>query len=172
MRTRSLVAVPSALVLAALLAPAAGARLPTPAVTAVVTGKSVAGVKLGMTLPAARARWGAGSKCGAAAAGPGSTHCTWSTTSSPQSPKLILLSVGGKVRAITIDGGTGGAPIKAFKTSKGIGIGSTLAALRTAHPGLGSSLGPDNPTLGSGSTITSFYVKSGRIKSIQVGSPF
>lgn len=170
MRTRSL-AIPCALVLGAMLAPAAEAKLPTPSVKTIVTGKSVAGVKLGMTLSAAKKKWGAGSKCGAGAFGPGASQCTWSVTSSPQSPKLILLAIGGKVRAISIDGGTGGADIKAFKTSKGVGIGSSLSALKAAHPGLGSSLGPDNPSLGSGATITSFYVKGGHVKSIQVGSP-
>jgi hypothetical protein len=168
----SRLAIPSTLALGLLLVPAAGAKLPEPSVTTIVTGKSVAGVKLGMTLAAAKRKWGAGSKCGAAAAGPGSTYCTWSTTSSPQSPKLTLVAIGGKVRAITVDGGTGGAAIKAFKTSKGIGIGSTKSALQAAYPALGSSLGPDNPSLGSGATITSFYTKGGRIKSLQVGSPF
>lgn len=164
-------AVPSALILALMLVPAAQAKLPAPSVKTIVAGKSVAGVKLGMSISAAKQKWGTGSKCGAAAMGPGSTQCTWATTGSGNSPKLILLFMGGKVRAITVDGGTGGAAIKAFKTPKGIGIGSTLAALQAAHPGLGTSLGPDNASLGSGGTITSFYVKGGRIKSLQVGSP-
>ena len=60
------------------------------------------------------------------------------------------MSVGGKVRAITVDGGTA---IKAFRTSKDIGIGATVAALRAAHPGLATPLGPDNPSLGSGATM-------------------
>jgi hypothetical protein len=164
-------AVPCALVLGLMLIPAAEAKLPTPSVTTIVTGKSVAGVKLGMTLTSAKQKWGAGSKCGAGAFGPGAKQCTWSVTSSPQSSKLILLAIGGKVRSIVVDGGTGGADIKAFKTAKGIGIGSSLGALKAAHPGLGSSLGPDNPSLGAGATITSFYVKGGHVRSIQVGAP-
>jgi hypothetical protein len=169
------VAVPSALILALVLVPAAEAKLPNPKVTTIVPGKSVAGVKLGMRLAVAKQTWGPGSKCGAGAAGPGSTSCTWSATPNAQpdrGPKLILLSIGGKVRAITVDGGTGGTAIKTFRTAKGIGVGSTLAALRAAYAGLGTSLGPDNPSLGSGPTITSFYVKGGRVKSIQVGSPY
>jgi hypothetical protein len=167
------IAVPSALTLALTLvvAPVADAKLPAPKVTTVVVGKSVAGVKLGMTLTAAKQKWGAGSKCGAAAAGPGATQCTWSNSSSPNGAKLILLGIGGKVRAIVVDGGPGGAAIEAFRTTKGIGIGSTTAALKAAHPGLANTLGPDNPSLGSGATMTSFYVKGGHVRSLQVGTP-
>jgi hypothetical protein len=128
-----------------------------------------------MKLSVAKQTWGSGFKCGPGAAGPGSTQCTWSKTPNAQpdrGPKLILLGIGGKVRAITVDGGTGGPAIKAFRTAKGIGVGSTLAALRAAYPALGTSLGPDNPSLGSGPTITSFYTKGRRVKSIQVGSPY
>lgn len=164
------IAVPSALVLALMLIPAAQAKLPAPSVSTVVPGKSVAGVKLGMTLSAAKTKWGAGSTCGPAA-WPNATQCTWSVTSAPKSPKLTLVSIGGKVRAIAIDGGTGGAAIKAFKTSKGIGIGSTRAALTGAYGTLETALGPDNPSLGTGKTVTSFYVKGGRVQSMQVGAP-
>ena len=167
------IAVPPALTLALALAvaPVADAKLPTPKVTTIVIGKSVAGVKLGMTLTAAKQHWGSGSKCGPAAAAPGSIQCTWSTSSSPNGAKLILLSIGGKIRAIVVDGGPGGAAIEAFRTSKDIGIGSTAAALKAAHPGIANTLGPDNPSLGSGASMTSFFVKNGRIRSLQVGTP-
>ena len=174
MRLRHIV-VPGVLMLSMALVSTAEAKLPAPKVTTIVPGKSVAGARLGMKLSVARKKWGAGSKCAAAAAGPGSIACTWSVTPNAQpdrSPKLILVSIRGRVRAITVDGGTGGRAIKAYRTKKRIGIGSTAAALRKAYPRLGSSLGPDNPSLGSGRTITSFYLKGGRVRSIQVGSPF
>jgi hypothetical protein len=50
-------------------------------------------------------------------------------------------------------------------------VGSTLAVLRAAYPALETSV-PDNPSLGSGPTITSFHTKGGRVRSIQVGSPY
>ena len=82
------------------------------------------------------------------------------------------MGIAGKVRAITVDGGGGGPAITKFATAKGIRIGSTRTALQAAYPGLSTAaLGPANPSIGSGRTITSFYVPANRVRSIQVGSP-
>lgn len=172
---RRRIAVPVALALAVVSVPAAQAALPTPPATAIVPGKSVAGVRLGMALSVAKTVWGAGSTCGASAAGPAAVTCTWSSTPNARpdrGPKLILVGIGGKVRSIVVDGGNKAAAVAAYRTTKGIGTGSTVAALRKAYPGLGTALGPDNPSLGSGATITSFHTAGGKVRSIQVGSPY
>ena len=165
------IAVPCALAVALGLASTAEAKLPTPAVTTIVPGVSVAGVKLGMKTAAAKKLWGPGSVCGPAATGPGGTQCTWSVTPNAQpdlSPKLTIVLIKGKVRVITVDGGTGGPAIKAFRTAEKIGVGSTQAALEKAYPGIST----ETNGLGSGPTVTYFSTKNGRVQSIQVGSPF
>ena len=175
--TLTRVVLPAALAAALALAPTAAAKLPAPPVTTIVPGQSVGGVKLGMKTATAKATWGPGFTCGAAAAGPGTTQCTWSATPNARpdrGAKLSVVLIAGRVRAITVDGGAGATPasVKALRTSKGIGIGSTRAAFRAAYPGAKTPSGPDNPTLGAGATITSFFLAGGRVRSIQVGSPY
>lgn len=167
--------IPSALALSLALVPAAEAKLPANTVMTIVPGQSVGAVKLGMTTAAAKAKWGPGFACGAAAAGPGSTQCTWSATPNAQpdrGAKLTIVMIGGKVRGITVAGGTGVAAIRTIRTTKGIGVTSTKAAFAAAYPGAKTPYGPDNPTLGSGKTATTFAMTGGRVSSIQVGSPF
>ena len=166
-------AVLSAIAIPLTIVPVGQAKLPAPKVKTIVPGVSVAGVKLGMTTALAKKTLGPGSICGVAAF-PNAKQCTWSATPNARpdrGPKITILTLGGKVRAIEVDGGTGGAAIKAFRTSKGVGIGSTRAALFAAYPKLKTPFGPDNPSLGSGRTTTSFFIKGGRINSLQVGSP-
>ncbi len=158
----------------------AQAKLPAPKTKTVVAGKSVAGVKLGSSLTAAKAAWGAGSKCGKGATPQPTTQCTWSTTpgKSPDlGAKLTIVAAKGKVVAITIANGTGGtkAGIKAFRTTKGIGVGATVAATRKAFPALGLLSGTPsaaNADLGSGKTVTSFFFVNDKLDSLTVGSPY
>ncbi len=164
------------------IAPAAQAKLPAPKVKTVVFGKSVAGIKLGTGLAAAKAAWGSGSKCGPAALGPSNpaTQCTWSTTPGAKpdlGAKLTLVARKGKVVAITIDDGTGGtkAGIKKFRTSKGIGLGASIAALRKAYPAVPRANGNPsaaNTELGSGKTVTSFFFENDKLTTFTVGSPY
>lgn len=174
---------PLAAVTLALVAPAAAlAKLPAPKVRTVVFGKSVAGVKLGSSLAAAKKAWGSGSSCGAAALPPTTpgTQCTWSTTPGAKpdrGAKLTLVAIKGKVVAITIANGTGGAKagIRKYLTSKGIGVGDTFAAARKAYPKLSALSGTPaaaNADLGSGKTATSLFFVSGKLDSITVGSPY
>lgn len=150
----------------------AQAKLPAPAVKTVVFGKSVAGVKLGMSLAAAKAAWGPGSKCAA-------KKCTWSTTPNAQrdlGARLSFVLNKGKVVAIIVQDGTGGAKagIKKFRTAKNIGIGSTSAAVRKAYPALGpfsGSVGFGNANLGSGKTVTNFQFVNDKLDAFQIGSP-
>ncbi len=167
--------VPSALVLTLALVPAAQAKLPANTAMTIVPGQSVGAVKLGMATAVAKAKWGPGFACGAAAAGPGSTQCTWSATPNARpdrGAKLTIVMIGGKVRAITVAGGTGVAAIRTIRTAKGIGVTSTRAAFAAAYPGARTPYGPDNPTLGAGKTSTTFSMVGGRVDAIQVGSPY
>jgi hypothetical protein len=167
------IAVLSAIAIPLTIVAVGQAKLPSPKVKTIVPGVSVAGVKLGMTTALAKKTLGPGSVCGVAAF-PNAKQCTWSVTPNARpdrSPKITIVTLAGKVRAITVDGGTGGAAIKSFRTVKGIGIGSTRAALFAAYPKLKTPFGADNPSLGSGRTTTSFFIQGGRVKLLQVGSP-
>ena len=89
-------------VTACALAPAtASAALPRPASTAIVPGKSIGGVSIGMTVKRALARWGAGSHCTAATI---RRSCTWTGTGT-QGTVSFNVGFTGKVRSITIAAG-------------------------------------------------------------------
>ena len=155
---------------------AAQAKLPAPKAKTVVFGKSIAGVKLGASLADAQQAWGSGGTCvapqPATAASPIVTTCTWTQAASGSTDFTVSAD---KVTQIglhpTRNSTTGkpklSGPITAFKTSKGIGIGSTLKALRKAYPKVQDGAA-DTFVLFSGKITTSFEVFGGLLSGIDI----
>ena len=160
-------------VTACALAPAAAsARLPTPPSKAIVPGKSIGGVRIGMTVRSALAHWGAGSHCTAATI---RRSCTW-TGSGAQGTVSFNVGFTGKVRSITIAAGHNETtqiykgPLQGWKTSRGIHLGSSAASVVKAYPKVRST--PSGPQLGTGARSTIFTKSARRIAQIYIGPPF
>lgn len=153
----------------AVIPAAASAALPRPASTAIVPGKSIGGVSIGMTVKRALAVWGAGSRCTAATI---RRSCTW-TGSGMQGTVSFTVGFTGKVRSIAIVAGHNErsqvyeGPLQKWKTGKGIHLGSSAAAVVKAYRKLHSS--PAGPQLGSGPRVTTFTKSARRISEISIG---
>ena len=103
------------------------------------------------------------------------TQCTWADAKNGSAEFTVT---NGKVTAIALRPGfdikkqraTLSGPATAFKTSKGIGIGSTLKALRKAYPK--AMDGAANTfVIFSGKISTSFDFDHGRISVIGINAP-
>ena len=160
-------------VTACALAPAtASAVLPRPASTAILPGRSIGGVSIGMSARRALAAWGPGGHCTAPS---GRRSCTW-LGARLQGTASFDVGAGGTVRSIVIAAGHNErsqiykGPLQGWKTSRGIHLGSSAAAVVKAYPKAHSS--PSGPQLGSGSRSTIFTKSARRISEIYIGPPF
>lgn len=127
----------------------AGAALPKPSTTKIVPGKSIGGVRLGMSLAQVRAAWGPGgiSEAGDACTDDGSrTSCIW-TGGSVRERALVGFSSDAGVTRVTISGGPR-SPLARWRTSRRFGIGTSVSTLarklgfQAGRPvGLGAPLG-------------------------------
>lgn len=143
MRHLPLVTASVVLSLAAMPA-AAGAALPKPKTKLIVPGKSIGGVALNMATAKAKAQWGPGAKCTKTPASgtvKAQEGCDWRTFDSIISPSAHITFLGGKVYLVVITGGrdakTGklkGHDFAAWKTAKGIAVGSKISAVGPAYP--------------------------------------
>ena len=156
------------LALLALAAPAADAHLPAKGGKLIVPGKSIGSVKLGMDAAVAVKKWGKGGTCDAAV----STSCLWAGTMRQGSLRFDVTN--GKVSTIVITAGQKPktyepvykGPITKWKTSKKVGIGTTLRTVGKRYP----KAFPDGGglQLRSGKIATYFSSSLGSVASITI----
>ncbi len=167
----------AAIAAAALIASAApaAATLPKPKTTKIVNGKSMGGVRIGMTLAQAQAAWGPGglSEAGDACRGDGSrTSCIWKGRSSRERG-LVSFDQLGAIDGITISGGPS-SPLATWRAARRFGIGTTSTALfKALGLGAGFPVGLGAPP---GSTAvyvdrrTAFFLgRSKRVIAVRIG---
>ncbi|HST38699.1 MAG TPA: hypothetical protein VLK58_04285 [Conexibacter sp.] len=157
----------------AALAPAAEAALPTFRDRTIVIGKSIGGVALGATAASAKAAWGrARGLCDEATCfyRPGDgRQSTGGEGSFSFTPKVVRI----ELKAPLASGRAGyayRAPFTTPKTDKGIGIGSTPAAVKRAYPAARAVRG--SPMLqivrGQISTLFTYHNDDRRVFSITI----
>lgn len=154
-KARIIVAALSVAAIAALaISAVAGAALPKPKTTLIVPGKSVAGVSLGATATKVQKEWGHSKDC--------EFQCTYEGSkngdeTASHAGVLLEQPASGKgpakVWQIFIDAGAKtvgneeqpdfNTPLAAYKTSKGIGLGSTVGEVQRAYPGAKKTASPD-----------------------------
>lgn len=158
---------------AAMAAPApASAALPAAKSKTIVPGRSIAGVKVGMTAAQALAAWGsAGTDCTAQST---RTDCYYRGTAR-QGDAHFTLDTAGKVTLVSVQIGqmSNGNPIYSgpltkWRTSKRIGLGSTTRQVVKAYPKAKGA--PYGIQLGSGSHTTALETSGGRMFAISVGT--
>jgi len=163
----------AALLVAACAAPAADATLPKFKDTTIVLGKSIGGVKLGASAAAVKKAWGsAGAQFGQTSRlfrVKGDTNGT--------SGEGAVAYTGNKVSSVSLTAPVGAkgriykAPFTTPRTSKGIGLGSSVAKLLKAYPKVKETKGSTYITVpGTGriSTTIQFNADDRRIFMITI----
>jgi hypothetical protein len=160
----------------------AQAALPTTHTNLIVPVKSLAGVKLGSSLAAATAAWGKGGTCNEGGCQYGNTtskvgEASFQLAQTSTTAPIEVVRVGIEA-GVTNDTASAkkefNTPLDRFKTAKGIGIGSTLSALKHAYPHVKSSSAVGSVSvytlLGPGESFTLFEVTEGRVYGIAMQS--
>jgi hypothetical protein len=116
----------------------AEAALPATHNQTIVTSSSIGGVKLGQTLAQAKAAWGVhGGSCKTS---PPTVICRYAGRKGDGGGAFVTLN--GKVETVAISATPKpgshslnfSTPMARFKTSKGIGLGADIAAVKRAYP--------------------------------------
>ncbi len=140
-------------ILALALPATAGAALPKAGNTLIVPGKSIGGVALGATAASVQKAWGATKDCEFQCVYEGSKHGDETAAnagvlleeppsgSGPAKVWRVFLTVGQKRVGNDLKPDLNTA-LSEFKTSKGIGIGSTMGDVKKAYPGAKKEGGP------------------------------
>ncbi len=163
--------IPACAVLVALAIPAsAAAKLPSFPSSSIVPKVSIGGVSLGQSQKKAKAAWG--TKGGTCTFDQNFGSCTFEAGTSGTAQ---WTADDGKVTSVRIYTGSSGStpnfktPLTALKTSKGIGIGSTLKAVKQAYP---TGKGDKTYWAIGGARLkpyTTFIVSAGRVTQITTG---
>lgn len=166
MRTKTTAAALAAVAIT-LPAATADAKLPSPSSKRIVPNRSIGTVKIGMPAETAVKKWGPGGSCAETI---GST-CRWSGTTKQGSASFDV--VDGEVSGITLRVGQKpsyepaySGPITRWKTSKRIGIGSTLKKVVKAYPKARSNGG--GVEIRSAKQRTLFDSSGGRVAAISI----
>lgn len=169
MRTRRPIILVAVLALGALVPASASAQLPAPKSTAVVPGKSIAGVSIGMSIKRALAVWGPGSRCTEASV---SISCDWVGTDR-QGAASFVVGPTGKVRNVSFSTGRKGndliyaGPLQRWRTSRKVRLGTASYKVVKAYPKIKGA--PSGLQLGGGNRATIFMTSSNRIYQIYLG---
>ncbi|HEX4438067.1 MAG TPA: hypothetical protein VH061_14875 [Solirubrobacteraceae bacterium] len=157
---------------------AASAQAATPKLknTLIVPNKSVGALKLGMSATAAKAAWGAG-KCETSGLCQFGARPTPSAGYAAYAVNTLTAGTAKTVLTITLEAGPFGkpkrnysTPLARFKTSKGIGLGSTKAALLRAYPHMTNEQPNFYIIPQSESVETIFGLEAGRVDLIAIGA--
>lgn len=158
-----------------LLAGTAQAATPKLKNTLIVPNKSVGALKLGQSPTAAKAAWGAG-QCLSSGLCQFGSRPTTSAGYAAYAVNTLVAGTAKTVLAITLEAGPFGKPrnyktlLARFKTSKGIGLGSTKTALLHAYPHMTTEQ-PNVYIIRQSETVeTIFGLEAGRVDLISIGA--
>lgn len=172
-------------ILALALPASAGAALPKASTTLIVPGKSIGGVALGATATKVKKAWGNTKDCEFQCVYEGGKHGDETATSAnvlleqpasgsgPAKVWNVFLTVGQKMVGDTLKPDLN-TPLSQFKTSKGIGIGSTMGEVQKAYPSAKKTSGSGFSIFtlqGKGEIETQFdFNNSAKVTSVLVSS--
>jgi hypothetical protein len=177
MKIRRLLA--ASVALAAVLPATAQAGLPQAKSHSIVVNASIAGVTLNSSYAAAHKAWGKGGTCEA------TTGCSYAVKANVATEAIASFMIGqltetAKPKVIEVSLRAGmtksgtyvfDSPLTAYKTAKGIGLGSTTAQLKRAYPKARIlAEGTDFYIKGTGDRSTNFAVAKGRVTGLYMQS--
>jgi len=173
------VALGMCLVLLLALPTAAGAALPKAKSTLIVPNKSVAGLALGATPAQLKAAWGGKTcefACGFEGTKPSGGAAPFANVLLEKKGAklkvwLIAISVGYSPGSGTTTVPDFSGPLSAWKTSKGIGLGSKVGEVEAAYPKAKKEVTPAGPLFvlkGAGKSQTSFSTQENRVVAVSV----
>jgi hypothetical protein len=162
--------------LAAAACARADAALPSPVGHAIVVGRSIGGVRIGEPLSAAIAAWGPGARCRVVAGTGACRYTGTASTSASEPPYAGFVVRAGRVVEVHLDSAfvpdsqsyLVSGPLAALRTSAGIGIGSSSAAVRAAYPTVRVLAGGVIDAIKTRGVETEFWVQPGRVWSIVI----
>jgi hypothetical protein len=171
------------LILALAIPAAGGAPLPKPTTTLIVPGKSIGGVALGANAKSVHKAWGKTKECVEACIYEGGKN----GDESPATAAALLEepASGGAftVGRIFIEAGEKrvgneiepdlDTPLVEFKTSKGIGLGSSIGEVQRAYPSAKKQGSPGVTTItlkGKGEIETMFIAKGTKVTTVLISS--
>jgi hypothetical protein len=165
---------PAVLALTLAVPAVAQAGLPHPSSNAIVLGKSIGGATIGHSFASAKSSWGSGGVCTGARA---FSQCSYLASKTKSLGQGSFSAENGKIVSVNVSAGqtsTGKliipASLKPLKTSKGIGLGSTVSQIKSKYPHAGHNQQFNYYILGPGKHATTFSLLKGKVSSINVNN--